>query len=249
MIAGFMRIKNEQRFIGKVLDSLVPAVDRIFVLDDQSTDQTRDICRSYRQVTLFESPFDGTVNEVRDKNWLLERVEKEVPAGTYLIAIDGDEEVAPGGAAIIQEIASKPRNSDAFQFRVLYLWDSPRQIRVDGVYRDFHRPSMFRLRPGARFHSGAGGGFHCGNVPQPQHMGRCDVQLLHYGYMLKSDRKRKWDFYNQHDEKNRSEGYDPKFPERRSYPHVVQGDVPEVPANAVLMHAGPLRLEPLGVRV
>lgn len=246
MIYGFMRVKNEQRWISRVLESMLPACETIFVLDDHSEDETAAICRQFSQVTLFESPFDG-LNEVRDKNFLLTRIERVAQPGDYVIAIDGDEEIAGGGCETIKKIAEANGAADSYQFQVLYLWDKENQIRTDGVYRQFFRPSMFRLRPGSRFSSGIACGFHCGNVPAPVRTARCDVKLLHYGYMHKSDRLRKWEFYNQNDPRNRSEGFDPRHPERRSYPHIVQGDIPEVPASAHLAHSGPLQLQPLSL--
>jgi glycosyltransferase involved in cell wall biosynthesis len=244
-IVGMMRIKNEQRWIARVLESMLPVCEQIFILDDHSEDETRDICRSYSQVTLFESPFEG-LNETRDKNWLIEKVERLAPESTWIVCIDGDEEIAPGSAEQIRWIADRQgATRGTFRFQVLYLWDSEAQYRVDGIYAGFHRPSMFRLVPGQRFHSAFGGGFHCGNVPESAGATRTNVKLLHYGYLHREDRIRKWEFYNTHDPRNRTEGYEDTFPERRTYPHIVQGDVPEVPANVKLMHAGPLKLQPL----
>lgn len=245
VIFGMLRIKNEERWIRRVLQSLVPVCERIFILDDNSTDSTPGICESFERVTLFRSPFTG-VQEVRDKNWLLAKVGEKAKVGDWIIAIDGDEEIAPGGADIIQWL-TRPKWGDSisgFRFRVLYLWDDPEHIRVDGIYGRFTRPSMFKFRNGLTFKSGTNGGFHCGNVPKP--MDRVEnsaVKLLHYGYMYKEDRIRKWHWYNSIDPKNRAEGYQAEFPERRSYGHMVQGDVPEVPADVKLIHAGPLKLE------
>lgn len=240
-IVGMLRIKDEARWIDRVLRSLLPACEEVIVLDDHSTDDTVEICRSFLGVTVIESPFEG-VREDRDKNFLLEKV--EATGATHVIHIDGDEEIAPGGCEIIREL-SVTSGPDAYRFKVLYLWNDEKTVRVDGIYRSFTRSSFFRLRKGARFHSGTSGGFHCGNVPDPRFLGHCDVKLLHYGYMHREDRIRKWHWYSGIDPTNRLEGYDQKFPERRSYPHMVQGDVPEVPADALLMHAGPLKLEPL----
>lgn len=243
MIIGMLRIKDEARWIKDVLRSMLPACDRIFILDDHSSDDTVRICKSFPAVEMFLSPFDG-FSETRDKNYLIEQVETVAKSGDFVLAIDGDEEITAGGAEQLQRLA-KHNLADAYSFQVLYLWDRLDQIRVDRVYANFWRPSFFKLRPGARFQSSAGGGFHCGNVPGLQHAAKCDVKILHMGYMHREDRIRKWAFYNEHDPHNRQEGYDPRFPERKNYPHIVQGDVPEVPADAVLMHAGPLEVRPL----
>lgn len=244
VIWGFLRVKNEQRWLGRVLESMLPACDRILLFNDHSKDETAAIARSFEKVCVFDSPFEG-VEEVRDKNFLLDRLEESAEPGDMVLAIDGDEEIAGGGCNVIRETAAKPEGADSYQFRVLYLWNSESQVRVDGVYRNFHRPSLFRFRRGVRFHSGTACGFHCGNVPQPRSTERLDVKLLHYGYMHKADRLRKWEFYNKLDPENVSEGYDWRHPKRGSYPHIVQGDIPEVPATAILAHGGPLELRAL----
>lgn len=245
-IIGAMRIKNEQRWIARSIESQLPIVSRLLIFDDHSTDDTVEICKSFPGVEVFRSPFDGSLNEVRDKNWLLDRLNEVAAEGDWIMMCDGDEELAPGSAEQIRWIVDRQgANQGTFRFQVLYLWDSPSQIRVDGIYATFYRPSLFRLVPRQKFQSVSGGGFHCSNAPVPGGSARTNVKLLHYGYLHRADRIRKWEFYNTHDPKNRSEGYEDAFPERRTYPHIVQGDIPEVPANALLIHAGPLQLQPL----
>ncbi len=184
------------------------------------------------------------MNEVADKNFLLSKVAEVARPGDWIVHIDGDEEIGPGGCDEIRRL-SETRGPDAYRFNVLYLWDRPDQIRVDGIYRHFSRSSMFQFRPGTQFRSNCGGGFHCGNVPQPIELGMSGVNLLHYGYMYKEDRIRKWHWYNSIDPTNEAEGYDPESPQRRTYAHMVMGDIPEVPAHIRLKHAGPLELRPL----
>jgi hypothetical protein len=67
---AMLRIRNEERWIQEVIRSTFHLCDRVFVLDDHSTDQTRSLARSVDpRVTVFDSPFKG-LNESRDKNWL-----------------------------------------------------------------------------------------------------------------------------------------------------------------------------------
>lgn len=243
-IVGMLRIKNEARWIERCIGSILPICSEIFILDDHSTDGTPEICKAIPKVALFESPFEG-LNEVRDKNYLLERVESSQP--DWIVAIDGDEMLAPQSVEKLSSMVSDCR-TPSISPRILYLWNSEDQVRMDGVYHDFHRESIFRPN-GARFiETRNGANFHCGNVPLEQRQRRQvvnDVVLLHFGYMRREDRLRKWEFYNANDPKNRCEGYDSRYPNRRTYPHMVQGDVPEVPADVRLMHAGPLKIRPL----
>lgn len=244
MTYGIMRIKDEQRWIARVLESLLRVVDHALILDDHSADDTVAICRQFQKVTVFESPFEG-LQETRDKNWLLSKLSEVAKPNDPIICIDGDEEIAPGSHEHIRHLAAMTNGPDSYRFQILYLWDRPDQIRIDGIYGRFTRSSFFRFRRGSQFVSQTAGGFHCGNVPQPVALGDSGVKVLHYGYMHRADRIRKWEWYSSIDPVNKAEGYDDRFPHRKSYPHIVQGDVPEVPADAVLIHAGPLKVRPL----
>lgn len=244
-IVAALRVKNEARWIKDVLDS-VKWCNATYLMDDHSTDRTREIAKRSGAVVM-ESPF-ADFDEARDKEWLCARIAEKHKVGTWVLLIDGDEVLEPGGEAAIWKLLANNTNSLAWSLRILYLWDSPDQIRVDGIYGRFRRPSLFRMIGNYNFkRTGPKGNLHCSSVPAV-HMAsvkKCDIALLHYGYMNKADRIRKWKYYNGLDPHNRMEGYDAAHPERGSYCHVVQGDIPEVPASAILMHAGPLELRPL----
>jgi hypothetical protein len=46
MIIGLLRIKNEARWIARVVRSIQPVCGRILIFDDHSTDGTPEICES-----------------------------------------------------------------------------------------------------------------------------------------------------------------------------------------------------------
>lgn len=99
------------------------------------------------------------------------------------------------------------------------------------------RPSLFRTARGLRFQTTTcGGNLHCSSIPQQllRHSIRAEIKLHHLGYMHRADRLRKFEWYNRVDPNNTAED---------CYRHVVQGDVPEVPADMKLRHAGPLTLK------
>jgi glycosyltransferase involved in cell wall biosynthesis len=244
-IVAALRVKNEGRWIREALEA-IRWTDGIYLMDDHSDDDTREIAASCGAIVM-ESPFD-TFDEARDKEWLIGQVAQNHPIGTWVLLQDGDEVLEDGGEQGIRAAVSKTGGARAFSLRIKFLWDSRNQYRVDGVYGGFNRPSLFMLLGNYSFRrSGVNGNLHPSCVPAANRPGykRLQVALLHLGYIYKEDRIRKWKFYNSMDPKNIDEGYDPKHPERGSYPHVVQGDIPEVPATAILRHSGPLELRPL----
>ena len=240
MITGMMRIKNEARWIRSVLQSALAVCERVYILDDHSTDNTPEICQSFgEKVRLYSSPFEG-LDESRDKNYLLDVI--RLYGAEWILAIDGDE-LLLDPKEIKTLLAPATFNAyNCYSLRVLYLWNNLDQVRTDGVYGHFWRPSLFRAVPGVCYsETPNGGNFHCGNVPQGLigSAPHCDARLLHFGYMDARDRRRKYDWYNQHDPENHVED---------CYRHMIQGDPGGPSADLHLRHAGPLVLAPLEIR-
>lgn len=236
--AGMLRVKNEARWIARVIESLLPLCERVYVLDDHSTDGTPFICSGIPGVTVFDSPFSG-LDESRDKDYLLSHIRKD--GADIVVAIDGDEVLEPGGQDKIRRAVAQ---GNAWTMRVLYAWNDDAHVRTDGVYSRMYRPSMFRLaactRGFLKTPFGNGANLHCSSVPQELLHGaiRTDIRLLHLGYRDREDRLRKFHWYN---------SIDPNNPGEDCYRHIVQGDLPDIPANARLRHAGPLTLQPFTI--
>lgn len=233
-ICGMMRVKNEARWIRECVESLFPVCQRVYVLDDHSTDATFDILESTPNVRVYPSPFTD-LEEARDKNYLLNFIRKD--QWDWVVHIDGDEALFATDVPQLQR-ALNNAHAPALAFRVVYLWNDRQTIRTDGVYASIWRPSAFRLDGAGEFSSPHPHGFHCSNTPA-NFKGKslhADVRLLHYGYMEKDDRLRKFDFYTRQD---------PQAKGNDGYLHIVQGDVPQVPASARLKLAGPLSLASL----
>jgi hypothetical protein len=209
--------------------------DRIFVLDDHSDDGTPDICCELGCV-VFDSPFDA-IHEARDKDFLLEQAWKfGAQIGDHCLMVDGDE-------ALHQEDLPELRRAIAGglvcgSMHIVYLWDREDQRRVDRWYREFRRPSLFRLtRKDLTFRrTQFGGNFHCSSAPAALLSTQTPlaVRLLHFGYMHREDRIRKFHWYNQVDPNNAIED---------GYRHMVVGDI--FPATAAFRWAGPLEVRPL----
>jgi glycosyltransferase involved in cell wall biosynthesis len=216
-VLGIMRIKNEAEWIQHSLESQLGYAgwegsgicDKVLVLDDHSTDETRTICRSFgeNRVVLFESPFQG-IDEGRDKNLLLQYAIMANPE--WVVCIDGDEVLERAAVATLKSEFASPQVC-AYAPRVLYFWDSLETVRVDGVYANFRRFSAFRVRgqntSALLFPATGKAGFHCGNAPQGltgQWLSSA-ANIKHYGYVDRDQRQRKFEWYNKIDPNNESE--------------------------------------------
>lgn len=231
MIIGALRVKNEARWIMKAIRSIQPICERILVFDDHSTDGTPHFCQPLQGVRVIRSPFEG-LDEARDKTLLVDKI-AEYWGRQWVLMIDGDEELAN----LLQQPLYMSDGAPAYTFRIAYLWDREDQERVDGVYANLTRPSLFDLsRTDGVFQStGNGGNFHCFNVPTDL-LGKSrpsGAVLKHYGYLHRADRLKKYEFYNRLDPNNEAEDF---------YRHVVIGDV--FPTDHRGKHGGPLELRP-----
>jgi glycosyltransferase involved in cell wall biosynthesis len=234
-IFGMLRIKNEARWIERVIRSLQPVCDHILVLDDHSNDGTPEICERLGCI-VFRSEFDG-IHEARDKDFLLEKVwSAGAQVGDWCFMVDGDEMLHPDD---VPNVAAAVHGVPVcYSMHIVYLWDREDQIRIDRWYKEFRRPSLFKLTAqNLTFRRTAfGGNFHCSSAPA-QLLGfqvPLKARLLHFGYMHREDRVRKYEFYNSVDPEN-------AFEDR--YRHMVVGDI--FPADSSFLWAGPLQLEPL----
>jgi glycosyltransferase involved in cell wall biosynthesis len=208
-LLGAMRIKNESQWIRESLESQLAVCDKVLVFDDSSTDDTRDIVRSFgERCVLMESPFQG-LDEARDKNYILEHLVIANPE--WVIWVDGDEVLERNAPTVLRAALTDP-GIGAATLRVLYFWNDRDHVRTDGVYADFHRTTLFRVRDQdtARFRfvsEGTGPNFHCGTYPQGIRGG---VPILatcikHYGYLTPEQRQAKFEWYNKIDPNNQSE--------------------------------------------
>jgi hypothetical protein len=73
---------NEEKNIGRCLDSVKDVADEIIVVDSMSTDGTKAICASYG-VTFIEQPFLGYIEQ---KNFAMNSASHD-----YVLSLDADE--------------------------------------------------------------------------------------------------------------------------------------------------------------
>jgi len=239
-IAAMLRVKNEARWIGEVLQSIQPLTRTILVFDDHSTDDTAAIATQaggYVVRSPFADPKD--TDEVRDKNYALDILRRAINP-EYVLCIDGDEVLEQGAA---DKIVPRLRpDTCVYSLPIKYLWNDRQHYRVDGVYGNYAaggRTSIFSLIGQGAVQFGQHGGdqakcgLHCGNVPRGlKGTGAwINATLLHLGYMLPEDRIRKYHWYNKKDPNNAYED---------GYRHVIIGDL--LPPETKASHGGPLKI-------
>lgn len=183
-VVAMMVVRNEaHRYLSQCLQSLQKYVDEILVVDDHSTDDTPEICLSFRQVRLVkkrESTFWVDESALREECW---RHTIELKPD-WILAIDADEMLEE---SIVKEIP-KIINQKRFQkiaFRLIEFWGSREYYRVDKLWNpknrwvtnlikyNYSHPYQFSKKK-----------LHCGRLPIniPGETFYSKTHLLHYGY-------------------------------------------------------------------
>lgn len=116
---------NEERNIGRCLDSLAGVADEIVVIDSFSTDRTEEICRS-KGVRFVQHPFKGHIEQ---KNYALTQAGFD-----QVLSLDADEALSD---ALRQSIlvAKADWNADGFAMNRLTNYCG-QWIRHSGWYPD-----------------------------------------------------------------------------------------------------------------
>ena len=220
---GVYWIKNEARFIEKSLKSVTEICSEIIVMDNNSTDDTVEICSSFDKVTEIIKRKDLPLDEVRDKNILYEHVRKSNP--DFILAVDGDEIFMPNASEILfEELTTIHPDSDVFEFQFLTLWDNVNTIRTDGIFGYYWQKRLLRMKnqPFSLLfvENDNPGNIHCGSIP-PSSLGfnnsaKSSVKIFHLASLYEEVRKRKYEFY--------SKTIDPNSVLTDAYVHMISGE-------------------------
>jgi glycosyltransferase involved in cell wall biosynthesis len=116
---------NEEKNIGRCLDSLRQVADEIVVVDSYSTDHTQDICRT-RGVNFMQHAFEGHIEQ---KNYAASRA-----AHDRVLSLDADEALSE---ELQQSILTVKQNwqSEGYSFNRLTNYCG-KWIRHSGWYPD-----------------------------------------------------------------------------------------------------------------
>jgi len=90
---------NEEKNLARCLQSLVPVVDEMVVVDSGSTDKTLAIAKQFK-VRIIEQPWLGYVGQ---KNFALQQAQHP-----WVLSIDADEELSPDLADAIRSLDLDP---------------------------------------------------------------------------------------------------------------------------------------------
>ena len=221
-IVGVYKVKNESRFIEQSLKSVIDICSDIVVLDNNSSDDTVEICSGFDKVDIIEEKRDLPYDEVREKNIILEKARKLDP--DFILAVDGDEIFMPHASEILfEELSTIHPDSDVLEFQFLTLWDDVNTIRTDGIFGYYWQKRLLRMKnqPYSLLfvENDNPGNIHCGSIP-PSSVGfdnqaKSSVKIFHLASLDDEVRQRKYGFYTKTDPDNVLTG---------AYKHMISGE-------------------------
>jgi hypothetical protein len=180
---GMMRVKNEEDFIEEVLESQ-DFCEKILVLNNHSTDRTKEIAQSFKNVEVIDTPYPDTYEEGRDQDYLCGWAMYYNPK--WICRMQGDEVLERDIYKKLQPYIDDP-TVQCLEVHSLNYWNDTKTLRVDGCVGRGYRQSFWRFpRTGPLTYDF----MHCSLPQQLEGIKKTQIGLAlwHYGFMNESRR-------------------------------------------------------------
>ena len=167
---------NEERNIGRCLESVLPVVDEVVVVDSFSTDATADICARHG-VRFVTHEWEGYV---ATKNYA-----NELASNDWILSLDADEALSPELAKSILALKNQDMEGKVFSMNRLMNYCG-RWIRHGGWYPDV-KVRLFDRRQvrwiGQKVHETL-------DVPDGTPVMKLEGDLWHYSFYTPEEHRR-----------------------------------------------------------
>lgn len=202
---GMMIVKNEaSRYLESVLSWHQPHMPVWFIVDDGSSDNTKDVCYQFTDQVITRP--DDVPSFLEDEAafrqwaWLQAGRHLELNDGDWLFSLDADEFYVPREGLESVCANAESIGAAAVRFRMPEIWEADGSelfMRTDGYWNRNKNIRLVKYVRGAQFRTGKMGG---GSVPKSYEKYATVLDsndsILHFGYMQPSDRYEKFERYN-----------------------------------------------------
>lgn len=194
-----MVVKNEaDRYLPEVLKIASKIVDKAVIIDDASTDNTREVFESFfkdKELIYIVNDVSMFNNEVELRKKLWKAVVATNP--DWILCLDADEIIEDRIVKHIKNIINQPYY-DVMCFRLYDFWDE-KHYRED-MYWNAHTkcwPFLLRYQPQFNY-IWKETPLHCGRFPSnilEQPYAISDIRIKHMGWSKEEDRIKKYQRY------------------------------------------------------
>lgn len=173
-------VRNEGWILKYTLQNISSFSDVIIVADQNSKDNTREICKEFKKVILISNMNEGGhSNTVR---WLLLDEARKIDGNNLIICIDADEMVSPLYIEKLKDLAKTIDPGTTFSFPWIQLWKSTNKYRLDGVWNKSIKPIAFLDDHKMDYRRSMVINDHTSRIPEGKTNLRLDFPILHFQF-------------------------------------------------------------------
>ena len=197
-IIGMMLVRNEaDRYLRRVLEGMKTVCDKIIILDDDSTDNTPDICYEYTGHVFFSDKSYWGTNELHQRQLLWELANGSADSGDWFLNLDADETIFD--IHKLRDIVDKADSMghDGISFNLYDMW-SETHYRDDSLWNAHSREWIMCIKHDDHIdYKWNEMPLHCGRFPLNVGF-KCmpsRLKLQHWGWAKEEDRVKKYARY------------------------------------------------------
>lgn len=177
-----MIVKNEEKYIGRCLESVKDLCDEIVIVDTGSTDRTKEICKQYTNL-VYDYKWNDDFAAAR--NFALSKC-----TGNWILRLDGDEELPSQYRMMIYEAVDND-NADIFIFPIRNI------LSLNPVKEVLSKTArLFKNLPGIKFSGIVHEEIDESIQGMDLRISKLNAYIMHYGYIKNANAlDKKFEFY------------------------------------------------------
>jgi glycosyltransferase involved in cell wall biosynthesis len=190
-IITLVPVKNEAWVLPYSLKNFSSFSDHVIVADQNSTDNTLEVCKNFKKVTVIKNTYQGHTNQIR---WDLLDAARAIDSGNNLIIyLDADELLSPAVVRNLSDSSHKP--GTAFCSPWLQLFNSYTTYRVDGVWKNNYKQFAFIDDRKLNYDHTHITNDHSNRIPELSKIIPIETPILHLQFLAKRRCEIKQAFY------------------------------------------------------